>query len=206
LQGEVHHRVKNNLQVIISLLELQKDELKNQEAKDNIDSMSKRIYSMAAIHNLLYQKEDMEFIKLHNYVENLCYHFSNFSLEADKPEFNLRIDDINLNLETSMPIGIIITELLTNSLKYARIPDQKLKIDIEIKQLDDGIYIYYHDNGPGFEEREKAEKSGGLGFYILESMTRQLQGKLTRKNKNGANYEIHLVEKNNWKGEEKVES
>ncbi len=202
LQGEVHHRVKNNLQVIISLLDLQKEELKNQEAKDNIDSMSKRIYSMAAIHNLLYQKEDMEFIKLHDYVENLCYHFSNFSLERDKPHFDLNIDDIKLNLETSMPIGIIITELLTNSLKYARIPDQKLKIAIKIKQFDDGIIIYYRDNGPGFEENGDQSKSSGLGFYILESMTRQLQGKMSRKNDNGACYEIHLVEKNNWTGEE----
>jgi len=204
LQGEVHHRVKNNLQVIISLLDLQKEELKNQEAKDNIDSMSKRIYSMAAIHNLLYQKEDMEFIKLHDYVENLCYHFSNFSLERDKPNFDLNIDDINLNLETSMPIGIIITELLTNSLKYARIADQKLKIAIKIKQHDDGLIIHYRDNGPGFEENSDQSNSSGLGFYILESMTRQLQGKMIRKNDNGACFEIRLVEKNNWTGEDLI--
>ncbi len=202
LQGEVHHRVKNNLQVIISLLDLQKEELINEEAKVHIDSMSKRIYSMAAIHNLLYQKEDMEFIKLYDYVENLCYHFSHFSLEQDKPIFTLNTDDINLNLETSMPIGIIITELLTNSLKHARIVEQKLRIAIKIKQMDDGIIISYKDNGPGFEENKDKIGSNGLGFYILESMTRQLQGKMIRKNDNGAIYEIHLVEKNKWKGEE----
>jgi len=198
LQGEMHHRVKNNLQVIISLLDLQKEELDNQGAKDNIDSMSKRIYSMSAIHDLLYQKEDMEFIKLYDYVENLCYHFSNFSLEKDKPQFDLTIDDINLNLETSMPIGIIITELLTNSMKYAKVEGQKLKISINIKLKDKGLVIYYKDNGPGFEEELKKSKSNGLGFYILESMTRQLQGKLTRKNEEGASYEIYLVEKNKW--------
>jgi len=206
LQGEVHHRVKNNLQVIISLLELQKVELKNQEAKDNLDSMSKRIYSMAAIHNLLYQKEEMEFIKLHDYVENLCYHFSNFSLEQDKPIFELDIDDISLNLETSMPIGIIITELLTNSIKYARVSGEKLKITMRIKQMDDGIIIYFKDNGPGFEKDVETNKSSGLGFYILESMTRQLQGKLIKKNDNGASYEIHLVEKNKWNEEDLVSS
>lgn len=196
LQGEVHHRVKNNLQVIISLLELQKEELTDKDAKGNIDSVSKRIYSMAAIHNLLYQKEDMEFIKLFDYIENLCYHFSNFSIKEHKPEFNLKIEDINLNLETSMPIGIIITELLTNSLKYARLDEQKLKITIDIKRKDEGILILYKDNGPGFDEDSKESKSRGLGFYILESMTRQLQGELKRSSDNGALYQIYLVEKN----------
>lgn len=204
LQGEVHHRVKNNLQVIISLLDLQKEELKNQEAKDNIDSMSKRIYSMAAIHNLLYQKEDMEFINLHEYVENLCYHFSNFSRDQNKPTFSLNIDKINLNLETSMPIGIIITELLTNSLKYARTEGQKLNIAIKIIKQDEGLLIYYKDNGPGFEEGEEKTKSRGLGFYILESMTRQLQGNLIRKNEDGASYEIYLKEKNKWNDEDEI--
>ena len=195
LQGEVHHRVKNNLQVIISLLDLQKEELKSEEAKNNIDSMSKRIYSMAAIHNLLYQKEDMEFIKLHDYVENLCFHFSNFSFEQDKPQFDLNIEDINLNLETSMPIGIIITELLTNSLKYARVDHQRLKINITVRRKDEGLNILYTDNGLGFDFDTSDSKSNGLGFYILESMTRQLQGKMSRKNDNGASYEIYLTEK-----------
>lgn len=196
LQGEVHHRVKNNLQVIISLLDLQKDELEDEEAKKYIDSMSKRIYSMAAIHNLLYQKEDMEFIQLSDYIENLCYHFSNFSIKENKPEFSLHVEDIELNLETSMPIGIIITELLTNSLKYARIEGQTLKVAVEIKRKDNGVFIRYKDNGPGFDSGKRKTKSTGIGFYILESMTRQLQGELKRKNDNGAAYEIFIVEKN----------
>lgn len=196
LQGEVHHRVKNNLQVIISLLDLQKKELSDPAAINQVDSMSKRIYSMAAIHNLLYQKEDMEFIKLQEYIENLCFHFSNFSIEAQKPTFNLTIEDIDLNLETSMPIGIIITELLTNSLKYGRVTDQKLIIDIDIVKELDELIITYQDNGKGFEEVDSQINSSGLGFYILDSMTRQLQGKLERRNNNGAYYQIKLKEKN----------
>jgi len=198
LQGEVHHRVKNNLQVIISLLDLQKEESEDKETRINIDSMSKRIYSMAAIHNLLYQKEDMEFISLHEYVENLCYHHSNFSREQEKPVFTLDIEKTNLNLETSMPIGIIITELLTNSLKHARIEGQILTISIKIVNNNDGLIIYYKDNGPGFAEGNQKSKPKDLGFYILESMTRQLQGRLIIKNDNGASYEIYLKEKNKW--------
>lgn len=196
LQGEVHHRVKNNLQVIISLLDLHKDELTDQNSKMKIDSMSQRIYSMSAIHNLLYQKEDMEFIKLLEYIEDLCYHFSNFSYDKNKPVFHLDIADVNLNLETSMPIGIIVTELLNNSLKYGRVENKKLEISIHISRKEDGLEISYSDNGPGFDNLNSDMEKAGLGFYILDSMTRQLQGKLVRENNNGASYTIFVKEKN----------
>ncbi|MDF1697617.1 MAG: sensor histidine kinase [Saprospiraceae bacterium] len=201
LQGEVHHRVKNNLQVIISLLDLQKDKTKDLDSKNHLDSMSKRIYSMAAIHNLLYQKEDMEHIILSEYVKNLCFHFSNFSIESDKPIFNISIDDINLNLETSMPIGIVISELLNNSLKYGRIEGRRLIIDINIHRKDEGIFIVYQDNGPGFPNDVDESSNKGLGFYILKSMIRQLQGKMSTKSKDGAYFEIYVLEKNKWKEE-----
>lgn len=195
LQSEVHHRVKNNLQVIISLLDLQMEDIDHPKVKRSIEAMSGRIYSMAAIHEILYQQEDMAQVSLYDYVENLCLHFSNFSLEEEKPDFNLNIGNYFLNLETSMPLGIILTELLTNSLKYARVEDKTLKIDINVQKEADVFSLRFKDNGPGFADNQLKEREKGLGTYLLNSMTRQLNGQISSKNDNGASFEITFKEK-----------
>ena len=195
LQSEVHHRVKNNLQVIISLLELQMEEAKNPIVQKNFQSMANRIYSMAAIHEILYEQEDTAQVNLADYTENLCMHFSNFSVSENKPIFDLKITKKYFNLETSMPLGIILTELLTNSLKYGRVEGQVLKIKIELEEIKNGYYFHYSDNGPGFPNKELEERKGGLGTYLLTSMSRQLNGHLKSKNDKGATYQIFFKEK-----------
>lgn len=196
LQGEVHHRVKNNLQVIISLLDLQKEDITDMRARKNLETMSKRIYSMAAIHEILYQQDDKAEVNLFHYIENLCMHFSHFSLEANKPEFTIEVEEVFFNLETSMPVGIMLTELLTNSLKYARVEGQKLKISMVLKKEGEGYKLIYRDNGPGFSKGSLKEREGGLGTYLLKSMTRQLNGHIESRNEGGAFYKIFFKEKN----------
>ncbi len=197
LQSEVHHRVKNNLQIIISLLEIQKEDIEEPEIQKNLDTMANRVYSMAAIHEILYQQKDMAQISLLDYAENLCMHFSNLSIEEEKPSFNIDMDNRSFNLETSMPLGIILTELLTNSLKYARVEGQKLKVDIQLQKLEDQFCLKYNDNGPGFSEGELTERKKGLGTYLLKSMSRQLNGYLETRNENGASFSIFFKEKPN---------
>ena len=196
LQGEIHHRVKNNLQVIISLLEIQIDDILDDEAKINLKAMSNRIYSMAAIHEMLYQKEDGEMINFQEYAQNLCGHFSNFSEEKNKPVFQLNFKDQYFNLATLMPLGIILSELLTNSIKYASTTlGKQLTIGIGLEKTEDGYCIVYRDNGPGFSEGVLLEREGGLGAYLLKSMTRQLNGYLESKNDGGAVCNIFFKEK-----------
>lgn len=197
LQGEVHHRVKNNLQVIISLLELQQEDIEDLNARENLKMMAKRIYSMAAIHEILYQQKDMAAVNLYDYLENLCTHFSNFSIEANKPVFQIEMESFHFNLETSMPIGIMLTELLTNSLKYGRVKGQRLRIHIGLEKTDRGYCFIYKDNGPGFPGDTLEEREGGLGSYLLRSMSRQLSGRMECGNDNGVSYRIFFKEKNN---------
>lgn len=197
LQGEVHHRVKNNLQVIISLLELQMDESDNPVVQDNFTAMSNRIYSMAAIHEILYQKEGAVHVNILDYVENLCMHFSNFSNPMDKPEFRLEMKEIEFNLVTCMPLGIIITELLTNSLKYARLSDKRLVISIELYKLSAGYRLIFKDNGQGYPEGTIKEREGGLGTYLINSMVRQLNGACRFTNESGAKFSLDFNEKSN---------
>ncbi len=196
LQGEIHHRVKNNLQVIISLLELQMDETDNQKIHKSFKAMSGRIYSMAAIHEILYQQEGLTRVDFYDYINTLCKHHSKFSKSDEETVFNLDIKEQSYNLGTSMPLGIIITELLTNSLKYARVRNQALVISIKLEKMEEGFCLTYKDNGPGFSNGKIEEREGGLGSYLLKSMSRQLRGYLESKNDEGALYKVYFFEKN----------
>jgi two-component sensor histidine kinase len=195
LQGEVHHRVKNNLQVIISLLELQMEEVKDPQALNSLEAMSNRIYSMAAIHEILYQHQGMELINLKEYTEKLCQHYSNFFDKTQQPVFNLDISDHTFNLATLIPLGVIINELLTNSFKYATQVEEQLKIAIRLKDEKDGYCLSYRDNGPGFPEGVLKQRDGSIGSYLLQSMSRQLKGRFVSKNENGAVVGIFFKEK-----------
>ena len=197
LQGEVHHRVKNNLQVLISLLELQSEEIEDERALKSLDAMSKRIYSIAAIHEILHQKQGAKMVNLLEYTQNLCKHFSTFLIEQEKPFFQIDIGNRLFNLETLMPLGIILNELLTNSFKYAKDKSKQLQIAISLKEEEDGFLIHYRDNGPGFPRGRLHEREGGLGTYLLKSMSRQLNGYLESQNDQGATYRIFFKEKNN---------
>ncbi|MEM6807019.1 MAG: sensor histidine kinase, partial [Bacteroidota bacterium] len=196
LQGEVHHRVKNNLQVIISLMELQSEEIKDPIALNQLKSMSNRIFSMAAIHDLLYQKKADEEISFRGYIENLCNHFRNFSHDAHPVTFSLDIDEQHFNLQTLMPLGIILNELLTNSLKYGRVEGKELSIHIEVQKQEDAYCLRYKDNGPGLPQGQLVEREGGLGTYLLKSMCRQLNGHFLSKSENGAEFEVIFNEIN----------
>lgn len=198
LQGEVHHRVKNNLQVIISLLELQMDEVEDPIITSNFTAMANRIYSIAAIHEILYQKEGSTVnVNISDYVENLCLHFSNFSNPEDKPSFILNLNNYEFNLVTSMPLGIIITELLTNSLKYARISGQILQVEISMIQIKNNYRLIFKDNGRGYTEGVLKDREGGLGAYLISSMVRQLNGRSNFANDNGAMFSLTFLEKIN---------
>ncbi len=196
LQGEIHHRVKNNLQVIISLLDLQREDITDARALEGINSMSNRIYSMAAIHELLYQGKGTDRVNLKNYIQHLCDHFRQFAAEDHAPVFSLEVPNRPFNLETMMPIGIMLNELMTNSLKYAVLPGQPLIIDIQIQPCADGFCLRYQDNGLGFSRGMLKGRNGGLGAYLLKSMIRQLQGRLKTHNEDGAVYQIFFKEKN----------
>lgn len=195
LQGEVHHRVKNNLQIIISLLELQMDELSDPEAKQGLTAMANRIHSMAAIHQFLYQNEGQELVELEEYIQDLCEHFSILSLPEKRPIFNLQFAEQAFNLNTLIPLGLIITELLTNSLKYATSPEQRLTVEMELKQVGTEYLLTYRDNGPGFPDHILQEKQGGMGTYLIKSMSRQLGGRLERSNEKGAVTKVYFKEK-----------
>jgi two-component sensor histidine kinase len=195
LQGEVHHRVKNNLQIIISLLELQSDEIQDQRAVKQLSTMSSRIHSMAAVHEMLYQQEDRTTVNLATYLNLLCEQVAQISSYYPLPTFQIAIVEEEFTLATAMPIGLMVNELLTNSFKYAQLAPADLLIQIQLTEENDGYRMIFRDNGVGFPHHELQEREGGLGTYLLSSMVRQLQGNLHTYNDQGAVYNIFFKPK-----------
>jgi two-component sensor histidine kinase len=186
LLKEVHHRVKNNLNIISSILGLQKFETENQEVHRFIDQNRLRLESIALAHETLYKQEDLENINFKTYISKLTKHI--LTLEANHDGIVLEINSVplKLSIDTIVQFGIIINELITNSIKYA-FPDNKGKISIILKELDGGYLFRYSDDGIGLKEEEKVD---GFGQSLIAMSTEQLGGELLLINKNGLSYEI----------------
>ena len=195
LQGEIHHRVKNNLQVIISLLELQKEDIKDENTRNGLDAMSSRIYAIAAVHDVLYQGQEGQLVDFLNYTKKLCSHLQQAMAREDLT-FKLKIPEQLFNLDTLIPLGIMLNELITNSFKYGRQKGSPVRVDIQLEPEQNGFYLYYKDNGPGFPSGHLQGREGGLGAYLIRSMARQLKGQVESQNEGGASYTIFFQEKN----------
>ena len=190
LQGELHHRVKNNLQIIISLLEMQSDDIKDESARERLYIMGERIHSMAAIHEILYTREGVSNASFPEYVHRLCRHFMELSSPANSPCLDFHLEEVWFDLETLMPVGIILNELLTNTRKYTAAMENEVNIGIALSSKNGVFTLRYHDNGPGFPNEKLEHREGGLGSYLLDSMTRQLGGSARTYNENGAVVEL----------------
>jgi two-component sensor histidine kinase len=175
---ELNHRVKNNLTLILSLIRFQYEKLDNTNNKNNFIVLENRIRTIALAHEqLIYNNHNMlnKNYDLENYISKIAEALIDVS--THKIQFNLSSSNINLNIDTFLPIGIMINELMSNSIKYAVFKDV-LVIDITFKKEDNKILLNYKDSGLKFIE-SKNEYS--LGITIIESMVRQLKGNLKRE-------------------------
>jgi len=185
---ELYHRVKNNLQIISGLLSLQSRRIKEKSSKVIFEETNQRIKAMALIHEKLYQSDDFESVNMQEYTKNLVSDMRQ-SFHTKHLAFNIHCDDINLNLEVAVPMGLIINELVTNAIKYAFPKTQKHhNISIKMYTTNDTFILEVYDNGIGID-LEKLEE--GFGFKLLESLAKyQLKGVVNRYNDKGLHHEI----------------
>jgi two-component sensor histidine kinase len=174
LLSEIHHRVKNNLQLVISILMLKMDEFDDEEFKLRLEEITTKIQSMALIHEQLYRVGNFTDIDMRSYLTDMVQYMSDIGSHKRKIEFKIVIDDdITLNIDTSIPLGILLIELINNSIKHAETGDKQLFIHIGLTKIESDYELVYTDNGLNFN----SEKSG-MGSVLLSSMARQLKGKL----------------------------
>lgn len=180
LLKEIHHRVKNNLQIISSLLSLQSKNIDDKAAKEALFEGKDRIQAIALIHHKLYRNDTYATIEMKSYLEDLIEQLSNsYDSQLRNVRIKLFTDDIVLNLDTVVPLGLIICELVTNSFKYAFKEIENPRLRIEISKSEDSYQLSIKDNGSGMKETFDFLNSPTLGVEIIQALTEQLEGTIS---------------------------
>jgi PAS domain S-box-containing protein len=196
LLKEIHHRVKNNLQVISSLLRLQSQHVTDEKTLDMFRESQNRVKSMALIHEYLYQSRDMAHINFSEYIRNLTAHlFRSYGVTPDAVHLDLHVDESPLDLDTAIPCGLIITELVSNSLKHAFPEGRKGRMDVSFHAFDGGrkFELAVKDDGVGLPAGIDLEHTVSLGLRLVRTLTQQLGGRLRMETREGTQTVIEFT-------------
>ena len=194
LLKEVHHRVKNNLQVISGLLQLQKNEVKDENLMRVLSEGQSRLSSIALIHKNIYQNADLESVFLQSFITDLFEGVKHlFSLKGVSAHGNFNMNNLTLNLQNAVPLGLILNELMTNSFKHAVLPNKDLEIRVEMIAIGANEFeLTYQDNGPGLSQDFQSQVSESLGMRLIFGLTNQINGKVLFEKKEGLHVNIRF--------------
>jgi len=191
LVKEVHHRVKNNFQIVSSLLELQSKGIEDQKARAMADDGKNRVRSMAIIHQKLYQN-DTGLVDFDLYIRELVDEISNLYKTETDVETNLEVNNVKFDIDTAIPLGLILNEVITNSYKYAFAKAESPQLNISLVQNEEDFTLNIKDNGVGIGSEFDINKSKSLGLRLVKRLTKQLQGKVAIIVNTGTEFQINF--------------
>lgn len=195
LLKEITHRVKNNLQIISSLVNLQKNIAHDSVAVELLTQTANRIQAMALIHEALYKSDEYEHVNFQSYIDSLIEHVS-ITLDTSNVTIETDIDNFAPALATATSCGMIILELITNSIKYAFNGKENARINIQLKSIDQNNFkLIFSDNGIGFPKSVKFKEVESLGMQVVVSLTEQLNGEIELLNGSGTTFVLTFKEK-----------
>ncbi|HCI72385.1 MAG TPA: hypothetical protein DHV30_18040 [Balneola sp.] len=175
LLSEIHHRVKNNLAIVSGLLQLQKNEVKDEKVTAAFEQSINRIISIAMVHELMYKSPELSSVNIHTYLDMLIPAIAAAMNDHNRNiEFKIEIDEYKLNINQAIPIGLLLNELITNSFKYAFQDQNDGYIKIELSSSEQSVTILYEDNGSGFGEESNFDKPKNLGLNLIHTQLQQL--------------------------------
>jgi two-component sensor histidine kinase len=193
LMKEIHHRVKNNLQVVSSLLDLQSHTITDSQASAAVKEGKNRVQSMALIHQNLYSEGNIKGIMvkeyIHNLVKSLC---DSYNITSDKVKVNANIDDLNLDVDTMIPLGLVLNELVSNSFKYAFKENHPGILDIQLQEKNEKLHLKVSDNGAGFPADMDVKSAKSFGLKMIRAFAQKLKATLDIYNNNGAVVEMEI--------------
>jgi len=203
LLKEIHHRVKNNMQIIYSLLSLQSRRIKDKNVLKMLQESQNRVRSMALLHEKLYQSKDLARIEFGDYIRKLVYGlFHSYAVSSDSIILKINAENIFLDINTAIPCGLIINELVSNSLKHA-FPEGKawnekgyIKGQIHIKLTShkkNNFTLVIRDNGVGFPEDLDFRNTETLGLQLVNTLVEQLEGSIKLLRKDGTSFKIEFT-------------
>lgn len=191
---EIHHRVKNNLQVISSLLRLQSEKARDTDSMSLFKDSQERVHSMAMVHEYLYQSKDLSRINFTAYVTSLVRNLSRaYGFPTTNDNLQVNVEPIFLNLDTAIPCGLLLTELVSNALKYAYPPGQAGPVGVVFRSPAEGVYeLTVWDRGRGLPPDLDWESTTSLGLRLVHLLTEQLHGQIRLEKKNGTRFIIQF--------------
>lgn len=192
LLKELHHRVKNNLQVIYSLINLQKRRVNSDALLQPLSMVQNRIKTMSLVHQNLHENDKLKEVNLETYIKTICDYLKTlYSREEKEIFFHFDIDSsINLYMEKAITIGLLTNEILSNSLKYAFKGKTKGNISIFIQQYQTGLQMRISDDGIGFDNANV--NSNSLGMFLIENLVKQVKGRYEKEITDGTSYKIYF--------------
>ncbi len=194
LLREIYHRTKNNMSVIISLLNLQAVTIEEPEIVEMFDEIKGRIYAMSLVHEQLMRTRDLSVIDLENYVRQLVNNLMRgYSLVGSRVSCHISINSVQVSIDTAVPLGLVINEIITNSMKYAFPDERRGKIIVEAHFRGGQLFLRIEDDGVGFVEQSDKDKKKSLGTRIIHTVVEdQLGGEIKLRSDDGTRYEITL--------------
>ncbi len=192
LLHEIHHRVKNNMNVVSSLLKLQGNSVEDERIKEVLKESQGRIYAMSAVHESLYTTKNLAEIDLKSYLSKISATLiQTYSVNPGIVRFNIEGDGIILSIEKASPVGLIINELISNSLKYAFPENKQGEISVNLKKLDKELELTVMDNGVGISDTANWKNSDTLGLKLVRTLVEnQLDGSINMESNNGTKFTI----------------
>jgi two-component sensor histidine kinase len=187
LLAEVFHRVKNNMSIVTSLLNLKKNTSESEDVREALEACRSRVYSMSLVHEKFFSQNSPTGIDFTQYAKDLIIAVTDSFGGSEVVEVQITADELFLNVAQAIPCGLILNELLTNSFKHAGPHTSRLVIKIQLVSKPDLVAIHYSDNGPGFDP-DKVVKQDSMGLELIHSLCDQLDVTLEYKNENGSNF------------------
>lgn len=189
LLQEIHHRVKNNLQYIVSLLNLQGNAARNPEEAAHIEEIKNRIMTMGVIHQRLYQAQGVHRVDVAPFVHELVSNLLNASPAASPIARDIRVESIQLDADSAISLGLLINELMTNAMKHAFARHNGPQVSLSITREEGGMHLSMRDNGPGFQF---PGNGNGFGMKLIQLLLRKLKGRITQPDRNTVDIRFDL--------------
>lgn len=193
LLKELHHRVKNNLQIVISLLNTQSAYLENKDAILAIQDSQHRMNAMSLIYQKIYESENLEIIDMCWYIPELVHYLKGVFNTDKKISYNLDIECVELDISQAIPLGLILNEAIINAIKYAYPETTQGEVNIRLKKIESETYqLIISDNGVGVPEHFELKNRNSLGMNLMHGLSSQVDGILNIENKNGLTITINF--------------
>lgn len=192
LISEIHHRTKNNLAIVSSILNLQRSQIDDEQLDNILLDCSNRVHSIAAVHQKLYEKGDFSIVDFKEYIGGLVTDLQNTLFPKNKNiTVSTDIESFDIKTDQAVSCALILNEVITNSIKYAfNEAESNNKIDIRASLISSQIVMMVHDNGPGFDINKLHSHKGSLGMSLIEALTEQLEGSYEYRNIGGTTFTL----------------